>query len=420
MGMDKVIEKKNRPVWQWALLGLFLAMLGWFLYKILLDASIRTYRVPVEQIIISEVVFGSFEDLIPIRGNIEPFNSVVLDAINGGVVEEIFVEEGSFVQAGQPLLQFSNTDLQLNVARNDTQITEQLNNLGNISNNLETTKIRTERELIDAEYRVITLERLQKRQEETVSEGLTSRDKYEATLDELEYMEKVVKNLQARQELEDKIREERLQQIEIQIRKLEENLEVSLDSYENLLVRAPISGQLTSFDVDIGENKTRGQRLGQIDVVEQYKVVAKIDEYYVSRVAEGQKARFRLAGKDYNAETLKVYPQISEGTFEVDLTFAGNEPESIRRGQTLQMNLTLGNPAETLLLPLGGFVQDTGGNWVFVLGASGEYATKREINIGRRNNRFIEVQSGLQAGEQVITSSYNQMVDMERIQLQGQ
>jgi HlyD family secretion protein len=346
---------------------------------------------------------------------VQPLNSVFLDAIGGGVIDEIFVEEGSFVEAGQPLLQFNNTDLQLNVARNDTTITEQLNNLTNISNTLETTKITTERQIIDTEYRIITLERLKERQQGLIEDSLISRDQYDATLDELDYQNKVLANILARQDLENLIRDDRLIQIETQIIKLEENLAVSQSSYENLLVRAPISGQLTSFPVEVGENKTQGQRLGQIDVVEQYKIVAQIDEFYVTRIAQGQESQFSISGQNYTATVDKIYPEITSGTFEVDLIFQGISPQAIRRGQTIQMNLTLSNSSQSLILPLGGFIQDTGGTWVFVLDSTGEYATKREIRVGRRNNRFIEVQNGLLEGENVITSSYNQMLDMERI-----
>jgi HlyD family secretion protein len=418
MSMDRVIQKKKMPAWQWGLIGLAIIGVGVFAYRLIADASIRTYRVPAEQLVISTVEFGAYEDLIPIRGTIQPLNSVFLDAVDGGVVEEIFVEEGSFVEAGEPLLQFSNSDLQLQVAQNDTSITEQLNNLTNIANGLETTKINTERELIDTEYKILQLERLRPRQEKLAKEGLLSTEQYEATLDNLDYLTRLRDNIRSRQTLENKIREDRMQQITVQISQLENNLQLAKSSFENLLVRAPISGQLTSFIAEIGENKTRGQRLGQIDIVDRYRIVAQIDEFYVTRVAPGQLAKFTLAGGEYNATVSKVYPEITtEGTFTVDLFFDGNPPTDIRRGQTLQLNLTLGNSTESLLLPIGGFIQDTGGNWVFVLDESGEYATKRDLRAGRRNNRMIEVVEGLTAGERVITSSYGQMVDMERIQL---
>ena len=417
MTMDRKIEKKKMPVWQWGLIGVLTTAAGWFVYQLLADASIRTYRVPQEQIIVTTVVFGAFEDLIPIRGTIQPFNSVFLDAVIGGAVEEVFVEEGSFVTAGQPLVQLTNTTTRLTAATADANTTEQLNNLSNISNNFETTKLNTEREIINVEYRITTLARLIARAEKLVANSLVSEEEFEALVDELAYQGKVLANTFARQAVEDRIRKERLVQIEVQMIMLEENLKISQSSFESLLVRAPISGQLTSFPVEMGESKQNGQRLGQIDVVDQYKVVAQIDEFYVSRVTAGQAASFTLVGIDYAASVVKVYPQITQGTFEVDLEFEGPTPTNIRRGQTLQMELTLGNPVETLMLPLGGFIQDTGGNWVFVLDNTGEYALRRDIRVGRRNNRYVEVREGLQQGDRVITSSYSQMEDMERIQL---
>ncbi|PCI77137.1 MAG: efflux transporter periplasmic adaptor subunit [SAR86 cluster bacterium] len=417
MAMDKVIEKKRLAIWQWGLIAAAIATTAWFLYGVLADASIRTYRVPAEQIIVSEVQFGAFEDLIPIRGTIQPLNSVFLDAVNGGAVEEVFVEEGSFVEAGQALLQLSNTNLRLDAARNDTSITEQMNFLNNISDGFETTTLNTARNLIDTEYRIVVLKRQKSRSALLVAKSLVSQEEYDALVDELSYQRKVLNNLLARQVLEEKIREDRLIQIATQKLKLEENLKVSQSSFESLLVRAPISGQLTSLPVDIGESKQRGERLGQIDVIDQYKIVAQIDEYYVTRVAADQDATFTLSGAEFNARVIKVYPEITEGTFEVDLIFEGLAPANVRRGQTLQLELVLGNPVESLLLPLGGFIQDTGGNWVFVVGANGEYATRRDVRVGRRNNRFVEVQEGLQQGDRVITSSYSQMEDMERIQL---
>lgn len=417
MAMDKAIEKPRTPIWKWGVVVAAIVGGSWLGYRWFGDVAISTYRVPEEEVIVSTVQYGAFEDLIPIRGTIQPFNSVYLDAINGGVVEEVFVEEGSFVEAGQPLLQLSNTNLRLSAAQNDTQITEQLNFLGNISNNLETEKLRTEREIIDIEYRITVLERQKRRFEQLVDSSLISEEEYDAIRDELVYQRKLLANTKARQELEDKIRSERTKQIATQIQKLEENLEVSQSSFESLLVRAPISGQLTSLPVEIGESKMSGERLGQIDVVDQYKVVAQIDEYYVSRVVPDQTATFTLAGQDYQVRVIKVYPEITSGTFEVDLVFTDATPDNVRRGQTLQMELTLGNPVESLLLPVGGFIQDTGGNWVFVLNDQGDTAMRRDIRVGRRNNRFVEVVAGLAQGDRVITSGYGQMEGMERVQL---
>lgn len=417
MAMDKAIEKKKRPLWQWCVIVVFASAGIWFVYGMLADASIRTYRVAEEQLIISEVSSGAFEDVTPIRGAIQPFNSFFLDSVAGGTVDEIYVEEGSFVEEGEPLLRLSNNDLRLDVANTDTRITEQLNNLSNIINGFESTKLNIEMNLIDTRYRIKVLERQKTRQARLIEESLVSKELYEATLDNLEYQRQVLANWESRQLLEAKIREERTTSIEQQMKMLDENQALSQASFDDLLVLAPISGQLTSLPVEIGESKNRGERLGQIDVVDQYKVVAQVDEYYVTRVAAGQSAKFTLTGQQFGATVDKVYPEITEGTFEVDLVFDGLPPASIRRGQTLQLELTLGNPVESLLLPLGGFIQDTGGNWVFVVDIDGQYATRRDIRVGRRNNRFVEVREGLQPGDRVITSSYGQMEDMERIQL---
>jgi HlyD family secretion protein len=416
MAMDKKIGKPKSPLWQWGFIGATAVAIAIIAYAVA-SASIRTYRVPEEQLIVSQVEYGAFADLIPIRGNIQPLNSVFLDAVDGGVIEEIFVEEDSFVEAGQPLVQLSNTNLRLSAAQNDTNITEQLNFLGNISNSLETTKLNTQREIIDTEYRIIVLERQRARFEKLVADSLISEQEYDAVIDELAYQGLILGNSSARQEVEEKIRIDRTVQIALQIFKLHENLEVSQSSFESLLVRAPIAGQLTSLPVEIGESKTTGQRLGQIDVVDKYKIVAQIDEYYVSRVALDQSATFSLAGEKFTARAMKVYPEITQGTFEVDLVFQGMSPSNVRRGQTLQMELILGDPVESLLLPLGSFIQDTGGNWVFALDETGAYAVRKDIRIGRKNNRFVEVREGLQAGERVITSSYSQMQDMQRVQL---
>ena len=415
--MDKLIQKKKRPLWQWMLLGVAVVGVAWSVQAMLADASIRTYRVNLSQLVVSDVLRDAFDDVTPIRGTIQPFSSVFLDAVNGGVVEEVLAEEGSFVEAGQPLLQLSNNDLQLQVANNDTQTTEQINNLANISNSMDTTRLMTERAIIDTDYSIIVLKRQKERMEKLISSNMISKEEYDAIADELLYRQKIHANLLERQELEDRIRQERMTQIEGQMVKLQDNLGLSLRTFADLLVRAPVAGQLTSLPVEIGENKSRGQRLGQIDAVDQYKIVAQVDEYYVTRVALGQSARFILAGEAFNAKVMKVYPEITAGTFEIDLSFEGEAPSRVRRGQTLQLDLTLGNPVESLLLPLGGFIQDTGGNWVFVLNEAGEFATRRDIVTGRRNSRYVEVREGLEVGDRVITSSYSNMGEMERIQL---
>ena len=221
-------------MWQWLVALLVIGALVWFGYRTVSDASIRTARVPLNQLIIGNVQMGTLEDVVSVRGAVQPLNSVFLDAVNGGVVERIFAEEGAFVEAGQPLLQLSNTSLRLDVARNDTAITEQLNNLTNIANGLETTQLNTEREIINLEYRIITLERQMRRQQELVNDRLISQEDFDAIVDDLEYQNRLLDNTRARQVLEDRIRLDRQRRIAQQIEKLEENLTLSQSSFERM------------------------------------------------------------------------------------------------------------------------------------------------------------------------------------------
>jgi HlyD family secretion protein len=416
MGMDRKIEKSRKPLLiKLALVAVFGSGLAFAGYRVLQDSSVATFRVAQDRVTIAEVTEGYFEDFIPQRGTVTPLQTVFLDAIEGGRVDKIFVETGAIVEEGQPLLQFSNSDLQLSVATTDTNITEQLNNLNNITNQLDTTKINTERELLEREFRMQTLQRLLPRQQALVAKHMASQTEIEATQDEIAYLEKTIANIKSRQALENRIRDERLAQIKIQIAQLESNLVLSKESFENLLVRAPAAGQLSSFDAEMGQSKTPGQRLGQIDDIDQFKLEVLIDEFYVSRTQAGQRAEFTHQSQPYEAVISKVYPEITNGTFKVDMDFVGAVPADIRRGQTLQVRIQLGDSSNALLLSRGGFFQDTGGNWAFVLDASGEFAEKRNIRLGRRNPEYFEVLEGLAAGERVITSEYAAFAEMDRI-----
>jgi HlyD family secretion protein len=208
-----------------------------------------------------------------------------------------------------------------------------------------------------------------------------------------------------------------IESLESAVEQLERNLEIARSNLDNLVIKAPIAGQLTSLDAEIGESKPRGQRLGQIDDVDDFKVTALVDEFYVTRTRAGQTAEFDLSGQTHRLEVIKVYPEIRDGQFEIDLAFVEAPPANLRRGQTLQIRVALGDSSEALLLPRGGFFQDTGGNWAFVLDESGEFAFKRNLRLGRRNPEYFEVLEGLEPGDRVITSAYSSYVDMDRIQL---
>lgn len=416
--MDRPIEKKSwyRDVRVLLLSALLFAIAAFTYYQV--QARQGSYRVNGNQIMVSTVTREQVSEIIPVRGSVQPLITVFLDAVDGGQIAEIYVEEGSYVQEGQPIVLLQNTDLRLNVARNDTSITEQINNLSNISNSLEMTRINTHRELLDIEFRIVTLERRVQQIERLALDGLASQEELLSSTDELRYYRQVKINVEERQALEDRIRHERLSQIGIQMEKLEENLDVAQQSYSSLLVRAPLTGQLTSLSAIIGENKTRGQRIGQIDSTDQNKIVAQVDEFYLGRVSIDQLASFSVAGRAFEARVSRVYPEVSNNSFTVDFEIEGYQPDSLRRGQSIQLTLVSDEgDAAGLAIQAGEYVRQSGGNWVFVVSADGRQALRREIVTGRRNNRAIEVVEGLDEGERIITSSYAGLMDAQRLEI---
>lgn len=416
--MDRPIEKlawyrsRKHLMALAALIGI--AAIGIYL----LQARQGPYRLDGDQLMISTVTRQQVSEVIPVRGSVQPLVTVFLDAVDGGQIAEIYVEEGSFVEEGQPIVLLQNTDLRLNVARNDTSITEQINNLSNISNSLEMTRISTQRELLDIEYRIVTLDRRVQQIQRLALESLASQEELLSATDELRYYQQVKTNVQERQSLEDRIRYDRLSQIEVQMEKLEENLDVAQQSYSSLLVRAPLTGQLTSLSAIVGENKARGQRIGQIDSTEQNKIVAQIDEFYLGRVSVGQLAGFSVNGRSFEARVSRVYAEVSNNSFAVDFELEGPVPDSLRRGQSIQLTLISDQgDAAGLAIGAGEYLRQSGGNWVFVVSEDGQRAMRRAIVTGRRNNRAIEVLEGLDEGERVVTSSYANLLDVQALEI---
>lgn len=416
--MDRPIERrawyrnKKYLVASAALIGI--AALGYYQVQ----ARQGAHRFHIDQLMISTVTREQVSEVIPVRGSVQPLITVFLDAVDGGQIAEIYVEEGSFVEEGQPIVLLQNTDLRLNVARNDTSITEQINNLSNIANSLEMTRISTQRELLDIEFRIVTLERRVQQIQRLALESLASQEELLSATGELRYYQQVRVNVQERQALEDRIRHERLSQIGVQMEKLEENLDVAQQSYSSLLVRAPLTGQLTSLSAIIGENKARGQRIGQIDSTDQNKIVAQVDEFYLGRVSTGQLATFSVSGRSFEARVSRVYAEVSNNSFAVDFEIEGATPESLRRGQSIQLTLVSDEgDAAGLAIQAGEYVRQSGGNWVFVVSEDGQRALRREIVTGRRNNRAIEVLEGLDEGERIVTSSYASLLDARALEI---
>lgn len=419
-GMDRVIEKSTWQKYRKPLTWGVLAVLALLLFLYFKPDAGRALKVQNDRIVVSTVTVGEFDDYIPVRGQVTPLKTVFLDAIEGGRVEAIYVEDGAYVKAGDLIIDLSNTQLQLGVIAREAEVTEQLNNLRNTELSLEQNRLEHKRNLVDINYHIIRLSREIKRLAPLVEKDLVDIGTLERLQDEHAwYIAKREITLES-QETDERMQKIQMEQLRTAGAQLERNLEVASRNMQALNVRAPVDGKLTAFDLEVGQALSRGVNIGQIDDPEAFKVTANIDEYYLSRVDLEQTATMSVDGKDFNLMVRKIYPQVKNGTFEVDLVFVDGEPGSIRRGQTLQLNLQLGSPSDSLLIPNGAFYQDTGGNWVFVMTVDGTRAVKRNVRMGRRNLKFIEVLDGLEPGEQVITSPYTNYLDMDRLELQGE
>ena len=412
--MDRRIEQKSRrPL----LIGG--AVTAGIVLLILLLTTVDTstsFTLDGQRIRTAEVSTGIYEDFIPLRAAVEPERTVYLDAIEGGRVEAILVEDGSFVEEGQPLIDLSNTSLQLDVIAREAEVSEQLNNLRNTQLAIEQNHLKLKSDLIEIDYEITRLSRLVARYEELKGNQFISKNEYEDAVDELQYNKNRREVTRESQEQDEKIRLAQIEQLNSSVTHLEKNLILARANLENLLIRAPRSGHLTSLNAEIGESKARGERLGQIDDVDRFKAVALVNEFYLNRVRVGQGALLEVDGRKYRLEVSKIYPEVQASQFEVDFRFIGNTPPDIRRGQTLQMRLVLGDTAErATLLANGPFFNDTGGAWVFVLDPDGKIATRREVRLGRRNPNSIEVESGLVAGDKVIISSYANFIEVDRL-----
>jgi len=413
--MDRKIEKKSRS---WlaiagvSVLVLALLAIGWLIVD---QSSGRSLTIADSRVMIAPVSEGLFEDYIPIRGRVTPRKTVYLDVIEGGRVEQRLVDDGAMVEAGELLVVMNNTSLQLDVTRNEAMVTEQLNNMRTIELQLEQNRLQHKRNLVELDYQIKRLTRSVSRLANLDDAGVAAKSQLEDARDELEYY-------QNRREvtLESQATDARLQETQLEFLKtagaqLEGNLVLARRNLDALNVRAPVSGKLSGLDVEIGQSIQRGGRLGQIDDPESFKLRVEADEFYLNRVDLDQPAHFDRNGRRYELSVAKIYPQVNNGQFELDLLFNDDEPDDIRRGQTIQATLTLGDATPALLVPNGAFFQDTGGNWMFVVNDAGSEAVKRNVRLGRRNARYIEVLDGLEAGERVVVSPYSSFKEMDRL-----
>jgi len=414
-GMDRKI--KNRF---WTTRSIALAVAACIAFSLLVymifvaDGRSRVH-IDAEHLAISTVTRGAFQEFIPVSGSILPRESFFLDAVNGGRVECRYVDAGAMVKKGDPILKLTNANLELDVMYREALSYEQINNARNTRIAIEQNSLTIRGQMADVEYQVERARRAFSRDSVLAAKGMVSDLEYKLCRDDFIYWQRR-RDIARESAVQDSLlRVQQLGQLSASVQRLQANLDMIKKNLDALTLRAPISGQLSALNVEIGQSATTGERLGQIDVLGSYKVRAGIDEFYLSRIRAGQRGEFDLSGEIHQVRITKVYPEVREGRFGVDMEFEQSAPEGLRRGQSVQVRLALGDTAVATLLPRGAFYQNTGGRWVYIVDNSGTTAVKRAVTLGRQNPMMIEVLVGLEPGDQVVTSSYDTFGDHDKL-----
>ena len=383
------------------------------------SSSFSTSRVRLEEakLQIGTVEKGMFREFIPVTGTVQPIQTVFLDAPEGGTVKKRFVEDGHMVKAGEAIIELSNPQLHMDAINREAQLLDQQNNLRNTRLAMDQQTTRLKDDLLNLDKDLKRLERDQKIDDRLVKDSLLAQNTYLGNSENLQYMREKRKLVAANVRSDSLFRMSQVGSITNNLALIDQNLAFLRENLQNLVIKAPIDGQLSGLNVELGQTKQRGERIAQIDVLDGFKVRARIPEHYVSRISIGLNGTFTHAGKEHAIEIFKVYPEVSNGEFDVDLRFVEAAPEGIRRGQTFQVRLQLSEDMQAVMLPRGPFFQDTGGQWVYVLDAEGT-ATKRNVKLGRQNPDMYEVLEGLQPGDRVVTSRYVQYNDADELLIQ--
>jgi HlyD family secretion protein len=414
--MDRPRERKR--AWRvWAIGSASLALGAVVIHAFVLSGAERTFRVDAQAVTVASVEKAVFRDVTAIRAAVVPRDIVILDAQEGGRVDRVLVQVGDIVTAGQTLVQFGNTDLQLQVIEREARLIEQVNNLRSIETGLEQARAANTRALEDIQYNISRLRRLGGRVRNLAASGATSTESSESLADELAYYQRVLPIAEETAKRQETLRLRRIPEIDDALQRLLLNLSIVRAKLDNLVVRAPVSGRLTGFDLRVGQNRDRGSRLAEIVPDTGFKLEAFVDEFYLGRLRADQKARVALSTEIHALRITRVDPQVRDGRIRIELEFDAAAPADLVSGQSMQGELQLGNDRPALVLPAGAFLENTGGRWIFLLDADGSSARRREIEIGRRSGEQVEVVRGLAAGDRVIVSSYQELTDAERIEL---
>jgi HlyD family secretion protein len=408
--MDRVVERKRLDrrilIAGGAAAVLLLIVLFW-----LFAPRADSLSVNRDRLAISTVQSGTFDDFLPLRGRVTPLVTVYLDAVEGGRVDKKLVEDGAQVIAGQPLAVLSNAELQLSTLEKQAEVEQQLNNMRSQELALTQTRNNNERDLNQAATDFAKARRQYDLFKPLADKGFVAMKAYNDAKDDMDYQANRLQILKRSVAQSEALQTSQLAQLRSAAGSLNSSMGIARANLGQLNIRAPVTGELSGFDIQLGQSLQQGERIGQIDSAGGNKIQADVDEFYLGRVRVGQTASADADGKTYRLHVAKVYPQVRNGQFQIDLVFDGPAPTSVQRGQTLQTKLTLGDSSKAVLIPNGAFFNDTGGNWVFVVDKSGNGAAKRQVQLGRRNADFIEVLNGLSPGERVITSSYSGLID---------
>ena len=414
--MDKIIEKKTGwrvaftkkalPWWLGALLMVFVVYL-------IVRPNNKTLRVDKDTVTISNVVMGEFNDYIRISGRVQPMTTIQLSPQEGGIVEKILIEEGSPVKAGDAILILNNDNLDLQILNSEAELAEKENILRNTQIQMEQQKLDVRQNVLEYGMQVDRLRRAYEQQKALYEDKLIAKEEYLKAEEDYRLAKQKYDLMAERSKQDSLYRGTQIDRMEESLENMQLNMSMIRRRKSNLIVKAPIDGELGLLDVVLGQSIAAGTKIGQINSVGTYKVEAQIDEHYIDRVVAGLEATFERQGETYSTVIRKVYPEVRDGKFKADFKFGGEQPDNIRAGQTYYLNLQLGQPEEAVIIPRGTFYQKTGGKWIYVVNKEGTKAVKREIRIGRQNPQYYEVLEGLEPGERVITSGYDTYGDSD-------
>lgn len=414
--MDKIIEKKKGihviftkkalPYWGAAVLAAFTL---WLIFR---DNS-STLRVNHESLTINEVRQGEFNDYIRISGQVQPMTTIQLSPQEGGIVQEIIIEEGSSVHKGNPIIKLSNDNLDLQILNSEAELAEKENILRNTLISMEQQKLTLKQDQLQLQTEVGRLQRKYLQNKALYEEKLIAREEYLVAKEDYELAAGRLALVKERATQDSLYRSIEITQMQESLDNMKKNMEMIRKRKDNLTIKAPIDGELGLLDVVLGQSIASGTKIGQINDLSSYKIEAQIDEHYIDRVSAGLEASFERQNEVYGAAIRKVYPEVRDGKFKADFKFRGEQPDNIRAGQTYYLNLQLGQPETAILIPRGTFYQKTGGKWIYVVAPEGGKAVRREVRIGRQNPQYYEVLDGLKPGEKVITSGYDNFGDNE-------